>query len=182
MRFCYQKDKEKSADAPANKAAQLKSVRALNAVPASFQSATPIVKLAGRCSAGSSCIGLPPAGGEDEVSAPANSPPRCIRGGQRKGASAQNCFMRLRARETSQNGGNDKRQRFYIFRHVKCTTGDFTQSQSQSPTRKRRLDGIPTAYGINAANSKTEDKSNNRFLFHKITSSTKSLTGSGSSH
>lgn len=112
LRFCYQRDKEKSADAPANKAAQLKSVRALKAVPASFQSATPIVKLAGRCSAGSTCIGLPPAGGESSISTPANSPPRCIRGGQRKGASAQNYFMRLRARETSQNGGVTERSNF----------------------------------------------------------------------
>ena len=80
--------KKQGACAPANKAAQLKSVRALNAVPASFQSATPIVKLAGRCSAGSSCIGLPPAGGEDEVSAPANMPP--VRVAWEEGAGAPN--------------------------------------------------------------------------------------------
>lgn len=59
----------------ADKARYIKTLRDDNAYHATFQSENPIVKLAGRCSAGSSCIGLPPAGGEDEVNTPANMPP-----------------------------------------------------------------------------------------------------------
>lgn len=59
----------------ADKARYIKTLRDTHASPASLQRAKTIVKLDDRCSAGSSCIGLPPAGGEDFITAPANMTP-----------------------------------------------------------------------------------------------------------